>query len=113
MRWAGHVAYIEERRGVYRILEGRLEGRTALGRPRRRWENNIKKYLKEVGWRGVNRIALARVMDRWPALVNAVMNFRVPQNAGNFLTSRGTVSFSGRTLLHIVIRLNLYTQKER
>jgi len=84
--WAGHVAYVEERRGVYRILEGRLEGRTALGRPRRRWENNIKKYLQEVGWRGMDRIALARDMDRWPALVNAVMNFRVPQNAGNFLT---------------------------
>jgi len=113
MRWVGHVAYMEERRGVYRILEGRLEGRTVFGRRRRRWENNIKKYLQEVGWIGMDRIALARDTGRWPALVNAVMNFRVLQNAGNFLISRGTVSFSGRTLLHRVTQLNLYTQKER
>jgi len=65
---------------------GSLEGRKALGRPRRRWENNIKKYYKEVGWGGMDRIALAQNMDRWPALVNAVMNLRVQQNAGNFLT---------------------------
>jgi hypothetical protein len=86
MRWAGHVAYKEERRGVYRILVGSIEGRKAFGRPRRRWENNIKKYYKEVGWGGMDRIAMAQDMDRWPTLVNAVMNLRVQQNAGNFLT---------------------------
>jgi hypothetical protein len=72
---------------------GRLEGRRALGRHRRRWENNIKKYFREVEWGGIDRIALTQDLDRWPALVNAVMNIRVPQNAGDFLTSRGTVSF--------------------
>jgi hypothetical protein len=64
MRWAGHVAYMEETRGVYRILVGRLKGRRALGRPRRRWENNIKKYFQEVGWGVMDRIALAQDMDR-------------------------------------------------
>jgi hypothetical protein len=50
MRWAGHVARMGEGRGAYRILVGRLEGRRPLGRPRRRWEDNIKMYLQEVGW---------------------------------------------------------------
>jgi hypothetical protein len=50
MRWAGHVARMGEGRGAYRILVGRLEGRRPLGRPRRRWENNIKMDLQEVGW---------------------------------------------------------------
>jgi hypothetical protein len=50
MRWAGHVARMDEGRGAYRILVGRPEGRRPLGRPRRRWENNIKMDLQEVGW---------------------------------------------------------------
>jgi hypothetical protein len=66
-----------EKRGAYRILVGRPEGRRPLGRPRRRWEDNIKVDLEEVGW-GMDWIELAEDRDRWRALVNAVMNVRVP-----------------------------------
>jgi hypothetical protein len=71
---------------LFRILVGRPEGRRPLGRPRRRWEDNIKMDLQEVGW-DINWIELAHDRDKWWALVNAVMNIRVPQNAENFLTS--------------------------
>jgi hypothetical protein len=67
-----------EGRGAYRILVGRPEGRRKLGRPRRRWEDNIKMQLQEVGWGGMDWIDLAQDRDRWRALVNAVMNLRVP-----------------------------------
>jgi hypothetical protein len=66
-----------EKRRAYRILVGRPEGRRPLGRSRRRWEDNIKTDLQEVGW-GMNWIELAQDRDRWRALVNAVMNLRVP-----------------------------------
>jgi len=66
---------------------GKPEGKSPLGRPRRGWENNIKMDLKEVGCGDVDWIDLAEDRDRLLALVNAVMNLRVPQNAGNFLTS--------------------------
>jgi hypothetical protein len=68
---------MEEKRGAYKILVGRPEGRRPLGRPRRRWEDNIKMDLQEVGW-GMDWIELAQDRDRWRALVNAVMNLRVP-----------------------------------
>jgi hypothetical protein len=73
----GHVARMGEKRGAYRILVGRPGGRRPLGRHRRRWENNIKMGLQEVGW-GMDWIELAQDRDRWRALVNAVTNLRVP-----------------------------------
>jgi hypothetical protein len=71
----------------YRILVGRSEGRRPLGRPRCRWEDNIKTYLQEVGWGGMDWIDMAQDRDRWRELVSVVMNLWVPQNAGNFLIS--------------------------
>jgi hypothetical protein len=67
-----------ERRGAYRALVGKPERRRPLGRPRRRWEDNIKMDLREVGWGGMDWINLAQDSDRWRALVKAVMNLRVP-----------------------------------
>jgi hypothetical protein len=87
MRWAGHVARMGEVRSAYNILVGKPEGRRPLGRTRRRWEDNIKMGLREIGFGDVDWIHLARDRDRWRALVNTVMNLRVPKNAGNFLTS--------------------------
>ena len=73
----GHVALIGEGRGVHRVLVGKPEGKTPLGRPRRRWENNIKTDLQEVGCTSMDWIELTQDRDRWRALVNAVMNLRV------------------------------------
>ena len=78
MRWAGHVARMGEERGVYRVLVGKLEGRRPLGRPRRRWEDNIRMDLQEVGCGYMDWIGLAQDRDRWRTLVSAVMNLRVP-----------------------------------
>jgi len=100
MRLGGHVARMGEGRGVYRVLVGKPEEKRSLGRPRRRWEDNIKMVLQEVGCGVMDWIELAQDRDRWRAVVNAVMNLRVRQNARNFLTSCKPVSFSSRTLLH-------------
>jgi hypothetical protein len=78
MRWAGYVPLLGESRGVYRILVGKPEGKNTLGRPRRRWEDNIKFHLQELGCGCLDWIDLARDRDRWRALVNAVMNLRIP-----------------------------------
>jgi hypothetical protein len=67
-----------ERRGAYRALMGKSEGRRLLGRPRHRWEDNIKMDLREVGWGGMNWIDLAQDRNRWQAVVNAAMNLRIP-----------------------------------
>ena len=78
MRWAGHVARMGERRGVYRVLVEKTEGKRSLGRPRHTWGDNIKMDLEEVGYGGMGCIHLAQDRDRWRALVKAVMNLRVP-----------------------------------
>jgi len=72
------VARMGEERGVYRVLVGKPEGRRPLGRPRRRWADNIKMDLQGVGGVYMNWIGLAQGRDRWRTLVNAVMNLRVP-----------------------------------
>jgi len=100
MRWAGHVVHMGEERGVYRVLVGKPEGRRPLGRPRRRWADNIRMDLQEVGCVYMDWIGLAQDRDRWRTLVSAVMNLRVPRNAGSFLISCRPVSFSRRTLHH-------------
>ena len=73
-----HVAWIGERRGIYRALVGKPEGKRPLGRPRRRWEDNIKMDLQEVECGGMDWIELSQDKDRWRALLNAVMNLPVP-----------------------------------
>jgi hypothetical protein len=78
MRWAGHVSRIGEVRGAYNILVGRPEGRRPLGRPRGRWEDNIKMDLREIGFGDVDWIDLAQDRDGLRALMNMVMNLRVP-----------------------------------
>ncbi|KAJ4429753.1 hypothetical protein ANN_21957 [Periplaneta americana] len=74
----GHVARMGESRNAYRVLVGRPEGKRPLGRPRRRWEDNIKMYLREVGYDDRDWINLAQDRDRWRAYVRAAMNLRVP-----------------------------------
>jgi hypothetical protein len=80
MRWAGHVACMGVGRGVNKVLVGRPEGKRPLGGPRRRWEGNIKKDLREIGIDGANWIRLAQDRVHWRAFVNTVMNLRAPKN---------------------------------
>jgi hypothetical protein len=78
MRWAGHVARMWEGRGVYKVLVGKPEGKRPLGRPRRRWEENIRLDLQEVECGYVDWIGLVQDRDRWRVLVSAVRNLSVP-----------------------------------
>jgi hypothetical protein len=77
MRWARHVARKGEKKNAYRLLVGKPEGKRPLGRPRRRWVDNIRMDLGEVGWGNVDWIGLAKDRNRWRALVNSVLNLRV------------------------------------
>jgi hypothetical protein len=95
----GACSAVGEERGVYRVLMGKPEVKTPLGTPRCRWEDNIRLDLQEVRCSGMDWIGLAQDRDRCPAIENAVINLRVPQIAGNLLTSYKPVSFSRRTLL--------------
>jgi hypothetical protein len=78
MRWARHVARMGAGRNAYGILVGKSKGKKPLGRPRRRWVDNIKTDLREIGWDGMYWIDLAQNRDQWRALVNTVMNLWVP-----------------------------------
>jgi len=89
-----------EGRGVYIELVGKPEGKRPLGRPRSRWEYNIRMDLQEVECRFMYWIELAQDRDRWRTHLNEAMNLGIPQNAGNFLTGCKPFSFSRRTLLH-------------
>jgi hypothetical protein len=86
MGWVGHVARMRETRIVYNILVGKPEGDRALGRPRRRWNDNTRMGLRKICWEAVDWIHLAQDRDQWRALMNIVMNLRVPEKEGNFLT---------------------------
>jgi len=78
MKWAGHVARMGEERWVYRVVVGKPEGRRPLGRPRRRWADNIRTDLQEVGCEYMDWIGLAEDRGSWRTLLSAVMNLRVP-----------------------------------
>jgi hypothetical protein len=78
MTWAGHVVKMGEKSNVYRLLVGKPEGKRPLGGPRRRWVDNIRMDLGEVGWGDVDWIGLAKDRIKWRALVNSVLNLWVP-----------------------------------
>jgi hypothetical protein len=78
MRWDGHVARMGPKRNEYRLLVGKSEGKRPLGKARRRWADNIRMDLAEVGWGDVDWIALAQNRNMWRALVNSVLRLRVP-----------------------------------
>jgi hypothetical protein len=87
-------------RNAFRIWLGKPEGKRPLGRPRRKWEDNIKMDLREIAWGGMDWIDLAQDRDQWRALVNTVINLRVPTNFGKFLNDSATGGFSRRAQLH-------------
>jgi hypothetical protein len=77
MRWTGNIARMGEKRNAYRILVEKPEGKRPLGRPRRRWVDNIKMEIRGIGWYGLDWIDLVQDRNQWRALVNTVMNIRV------------------------------------
>jgi hypothetical protein len=96
MRWVG------EKRNVYRLLVGKSDRKSPLGRPRHRFVNNIRMDLGEVGWGGVDWIGLAQDRNRWRALVNLVLNLQVPSNAGNLSSGLTTGGLSSNARLQRV-----------
>jgi hypothetical protein len=100
MIWTGHVARIGVNMNAYRILVGKAEGKRPLGRPRRRWVDNIEMDLRDIVWGGIDWIDVAQDRDQWRALVNTVMNLRLPQNFGKFLSSCETGDFLRWAQLH-------------
>ena len=78
LRWAGHVARMEEGRSAFKVLTGKPTGKRPLGRPRRRWEDNIRMDLEEIGINVGNWVDSAQDINYWRALVNAALNLRVP-----------------------------------
>jgi hypothetical protein len=89
-----------EKRNSCRILVVTLQGTRAFGRPRRRWKDNVKTNLREIGWGGMDWIDMDHDGNRWKALVNMVMNLWVPEDVGKFLNSCAAGSFSRKTRLH-------------
>jgi hypothetical protein len=108
MGWTGHVARIGAKKTVYRILVGKPEGKRPLGRPRLRWVDNSGTDHRVMGWGGMDWIDLAQNRDQWKALVNTVMNLRVPLIAGKFLSGCTTGGFSRRAQLHEVSYIYIY-----
>jgi hypothetical protein len=102
MSWAGNITRVAEKRNAYRLLVRKPEGKRPLGRPTRRWVDNIKMGLLEIGWGGVDWIGLAQDRDKWRALVNAVMNLRVPLNAGNLSSCYINAGLSSSSQFHRV-----------
>jgi hypothetical protein len=98
-----YVSRIGEKRNTYRILVGKPRGKRPLGRPRGRWADNIKMDLREIEWVGMYWIDVTQDRDQWRALVNTVMNLRVPYNAGNFLSGCTVGSFLRRAHLHELV----------
>ena len=94
------MAHMGEGRGVHRVLVGKPEGKRPLGKPRRRWEDNIKMDLQEVGGGCRDWMELAQDRDRWRALMGTVRNLRVPKMRGISSLTAEPVGFSRRTLLH-------------
>jgi hypothetical protein len=97
MRWEGHVTWMAKKRNAYSLLVGKPDWKGPLGSPRHRWVDNIRMDLVEVGWGDVDWIGLAQDRNRWRALVNSVLNLRVPWNAGKLSSD-----LSSNAQLHIV-----------
>jgi hypothetical protein len=91
-----------KKRNAYMILVGKPEGKRPLRRPRLTWVDNIKIDLGDIEWAGIDWIDMAQDMDQWRARVNTIMNLRVLQNVGKFLSNCKTGGFSRRTQLHAV-----------
>jgi hypothetical protein len=102
MRWADHVARMGAKRNMYRLLVGKPEGERPIGRPRRRWVDNIRMDFGEVGWGGVDWIGLAQDRNRWRALVNSVLNLLVARNAGKLSSGLTSSGLSSSAQLHRV-----------